>query len=62
MVVGLPWTGNKIGDEGAMAIAEALKVFKGSLNTLDLQSECPSLLVIFFFSFTFGLFCSKHYL
>eukprot|EP00959_Pyramimonas_sp_CCMP1952_P448499 9391117-Pyramimonas_sp.AAC.1 len=30
-----------IGDEGAKALAEALKVYSGSLGTLDLQSECP---------------------
>ena len=42
MFVGLHWTDNNIGDEGAKAIAEALKVFSGSLNALDLSSACPT--------------------
>eukprot|EP00959_Pyramimonas_sp_CCMP1952_P452841 9467252-Pyramimonas_sp.AAC.2 len=35
------WAGNYIGDEGATTLAEALKVYSGSLGTLNLQSECP---------------------
>jgi len=37
MFVALHWTDNDIGDEGAIAIAEALRVFKGSLGTLVLS-------------------------
>ena len=36
------WTGNEIGDEGARAVAEALKV-NSSLQNLDLGSKCPPL-------------------
>ena len=39
-------TASENGPQGATQVAEALKVFKGSLNKLDLQGECPSLLVI----------------
>ena len=39
---------SKNGPEGAAEVAEALKVFNGSLNGLYLRRECPSLLVILF--------------
>ena len=34
------WAGNSIGAEGAAALAEALKVYSGSLGTLNLRGEC----------------------